>query len=62
MNSAGELVTVDEENAEVLNNIFASVFNGNLSSHTLSGWKSGRGLRGLHKVPLSVSKVQVVTT
>ena len=31
-------------------------------SHTLSGWKSGRGLRGLHKVPLSVSKVQVVTT
>ena len=31
MSETGELATADEEKAEVLNNIFASVFTGNLS-------------------------------
>jgi len=30
MNKNGDLVSTDEEQAEVLNNIFASVFTGNL--------------------------------
>jgi len=30
----GKLVTTDEEKAEILSNIFTSVFTGNLSSHT----------------------------
>ena len=33
MSKTGKLVATDEEKAEVLDNIFASVFNGNLSSH-----------------------------
>ena len=33
MNENGSLVSTDEEKAEVLNRIFASVFPGNLSPH-----------------------------
>ncbi|PKU45464.1 rna-directed dna polymerase from mobile element jockey-like [Limosa lapponica baueri] len=34
MSKTGKLVTMDKEEAEVLNNVFVSVFTGNLSSHT----------------------------
>ncbi|KFQ91096.1 hypothetical protein Y956_15163, partial [Nipponia nippon] len=34
ISKSGELVTMDEEKAEVLNNFFAPVFTGNFSSHT----------------------------
>lgn len=39
----GKLQTVDEELDEVLNNLFASVFNGNLSYHSsqVSGMQEG---------------------
>jgi len=33
MSETGKLVVADEEKAEVLNNFFASVFTGKLSSH-----------------------------
>jgi len=34
MSETGKLVTADEQKAEVVSNYFASVFTGNLSSHT----------------------------
>jgi len=34
MSKTGKLITTDEEKAGVLNKAFASVFTGNLSSHT----------------------------
>ncbi|KFR00948.1 hypothetical protein Y956_13862, partial [Nipponia nippon] len=49
MSSSGELVTTEEEKAEVLKNFFASVFTGNLSPHTsrvngpFDGDQGGRG-------------------
>lgn len=44
-NITGQLITMDEEEAEVLNNLFALVFTGNLSSHLSSGWTAGQRLR-----------------
>ncbi|KFR14245.1 hypothetical protein N306_11783, partial [Opisthocomus hoazin] len=54
----GELATADEEKAEVLNNIFASVFTGNLSPHPsrVDGWHEG-DQEG--KIPPAVSEDQV---
>ncbi|KAK4815948.1 hypothetical protein QYF61_010442 [Mycteria americana] len=37
MNTTGKLVTTDDKKADVVNNFFASVFTGNLSSHTSRG-------------------------
>ena len=34
MSKTGKLWTTDNQKAEVLNNIFVSVFTGNLSTHT----------------------------
>jgi len=58
MNNNGNLVSTDEEKAEVLNNIFASVFTGNLSPHSspVDGLKDG-DQRG--KTPPTVREDQV---
>jgi len=45
MSKTCKLVTTGEK-AEVLNNIFASVFTSNLSSHFSSGWIARQGLVG----------------
>lgn len=45
--NARELVTLDKEKVELFNNFLASIFNGNLSSHTsqvASGWAARQGL------------------
>ncbi|PKU40553.1 rna-directed dna polymerase from mobile element jockey-like [Limosa lapponica baueri] len=58
MSKNGKLVTTNEEKAEVHNNIFASVFTGNLSSHT----SQVDGLEGRDwgsKVPPTVRENQV---
>jgi len=58
MSETGKLVTADEEKAEVLHNIFASVFTSNLSPHPsqVDGWHEG-DQEG--KIPPVVSEDQV---
>jgi len=48
MSKIGELVTTDEEDAEVLNNFFCLSFHSQpLFPHVLSGWTSRQGLEEL---------------
>ncbi|KFW06482.1 hypothetical protein N327_08664, partial [Fulmarus glacialis] len=58
MCETGKLVTMYEEKAEVLNNFFASVFTGNLSSHT-SRADGPQGRDWGSKVPPTVREDQV---
>jgi len=58
VNTTGKLVTTDEEKADLLSNIFASVFTRNLSSHTCRMDGPQDGDRG-SKVPPTVRGDQV---
>jgi len=51
-NKNGDLVSTDEEKAEVLNNIFASVFTGNLTPQPSQVNGPQDGSRGLYPLPL----------
>jgi len=52
MNKNGNLISTDEEQAEVLNNSFASVFTGNLSPHPSPFDGMKMGTRGVKPFPL----------
>lgn len=58
MNNSGELVSRDEEKAEILNNLFASVFTGKSSSHGSHVDGPQVGDQG-DKVPSTVSEDKV---
>ena len=58
MNMTGKVVTTDEEKAKVLNNIFASVLTGNVSSYT-SQVDGQQGKDWGSKVPPTVREDQV---
>ncbi|KFQ61696.1 hypothetical protein N334_12538, partial [Pelecanus crispus] len=58
MNKNGDLVSTDEEKAEVLSNFFASFFNGNLSPHP-SGVNGPQGGDQGRKAPPTVREDQV---
>ncbi|KFZ52138.1 hypothetical protein N321_14184, partial [Antrostomus carolinensis] len=58
MSNHGDLVTIDEKRAEVLNNFFASVFTGNLSPHSSRADVPQVKDQG-DKVPPTVSKDKV---
>lgn len=44
MNTTGKLETAEEAKSEVLNNVSASFFTGNLSSYLSGGWTAKRRL------------------
>ena len=58
MNKTGKLVTMDMEKAEILCNIFASVFTGSLSPHTSQVDHPQDGDRG-SQIPPTVREDQV---
>jgi len=52
MSMNGNLISTDEEKADVLNNFFASVFTGNLSPRPSQLMDCKMGTRGAKSLPL----------